>query len=118
MWCPATNWCGMAPSSAERRQRLFALWGLVLLPTVSSASSWPDLKLPDGTRAAEVSSHMIYNGTDMRGQVFTSVQPAADIIKFYRGLWGKQSVLNQMSGWQVIGHRDGNFYITVQVRPE
>ena len=61
---------------------------------------------------------MIYNGTDMRGQVFTSIQPAADIIKFYRGLWGKQSVLNQMSGWQVIGHRDGNFYITVQVRPE
>jgi len=61
---------------------------------------------------------MIYNGTDMRGQVFTSSQNAADIVKFYRQLWGKQSVLDQIPGWQVIGHREGDFYITVQVRPD
>ncbi len=61
---------------------------------------------------------MIYNGTDMRGQVFTSSQSAADIVRFYRQLWGKQSVLDQMPGWQVIGHREGRFYITVQVRPD
>jgi hypothetical protein len=68
--------------------------------------------------AAEVSSHMIYNGTDMRGQVFTSAQNAADIVTFYRQLWGKQAVLDQIPGWQVIGHREGAYYITVQVRPD
>jgi hypothetical protein len=61
---------------------------------------------------------MIYNGTDMRGQVFTSSRNAADIVKFYRQLWGKQSVLDQIPGWQVIGHREGDFYFTVQVRSD
>jgi len=93
------------------------LWS-ALLPAASSASAWPELKLPDGTQAAEVASHMIYNGTDMRGQVFTPAQTAADIVKFYRQLWGKQSVLDQIPGWQVIGHRDGDFYVTVQVRAD
>jgi hypothetical protein len=61
---------------------------------------------------------MIYNGTDMRGQVFTSSRPAVEIVKFYRQLWGKQSIVNDIPGWQVVGHREGNFYITVQVRPD
>ena len=97
---------------------VLSLLGTLLLPTISSASSWPDVKLPDGTRTAQVSSHMIYNGTDMRGQVFTSSRNAADIIKFYRQLWGKQAVLDQIPGWEVVGHREGDFYITVQVRQD
>jgi hypothetical protein len=95
-----------------------ALLAMTLLPTVSSASAWPDLELPEGTRAAEVASHMIYNGTDMRGQVFTSSRSAADVVSFYRRLWGKRSVFDQLPGWQVIGHREGDFYFTVQVRPD
>jgi hypothetical protein len=95
-----------------------ALAWLALLPAVSSASAWPDPQLPDGTHAAAVASHMIYNGADMRDQVFASSQSAADIVKFYRQLWGKQSVLDQVGGWQVVGHREGDFYITVQVRPD
>jgi hypothetical protein len=93
---------------------LSLLWS-GLLP---AASAWPDLKLPDGAHAAEVASHMIYNGTDMRGQVFTSSQSAGDVVKFYRNLWGRQSVLNQIPGWQIVGHREGDFYLTVQVRPD
>jgi hypothetical protein len=103
---------------APRIERYWLWLWPALLPTLSSASSWPDLKFPDGTQAAAVSSHMIYNGTDMRGQVFTSTQHAADIVTFYRQLWGKQSVVNQIPGWQVVGHREGDFYITVQVRPD
>jgi hypothetical protein len=92
---------------------------LLLLPTVSAAvSPWPDVKLPDGAQSAEVASHMIYNGTDMRGQVFTSSESAANVVKFYRDLWGGQSVLNQIPGWQVVGHRDGEFYFTVQVKAD
>src|SRR5436305_431766 len=102
---------------APCRPRLSLFW-VAFLPAVSSASAWPDLKLPDGTQAAEVASHMIYNGTDMRSQVFTSARNAADIVKFYRQLWGKQSILNQIPGWQVVGHREGGFYFTVQVRPD
>jgi hypothetical protein len=107
----------MAQRDANRRWPWLVplLWSAVL---PASAATWPDLKLPEGTRAAEVATHMIYNGTDMRGQVFTSTRSPADILKFYRDLWGKQSVLNQIPGWQVIGHREGDFYITVQVRQQ
>lgn len=103
----------MAP--AVRWPRATLAW-LLLLP--AAAVAWPEVKLPDGMRAAEVSSHMIYNGTDMRGQVFTSSQSAADVVKFYRELWGRQSVLDQIPGWQVVGHREGDYYITVQVKPD
>lgn len=89
-----------------------------MLPATAYASGWPDPTLPDGMVAAPVSSHMIYNGTDMRSQIFTSPQKATDIVRFYRELWGKQSVLNELSGWQIVGHREGNFYLTVQVRNE
>lgn len=89
-----------------------------VLPAHVSASDWPDPSLPDGTNAAAISSHLIYNGADMRSRVFASTQSAGDVVKFYRDLWGKQSVLNQLSGWQVVGHREGDFYITVQVRGE
>lgn len=105
----------MAPHNIKRHWPWLGLIWPVLLP---AASSWPDVKLPDGTSSAEVASHMIYNGTDMRGQVFTSSQTAAEIVQFYRQLWGKQSVLNQIPGWQVVGHREGEFYLTVQVRPD
>ena len=88
------------------------------LPAGAFASDWPDPALPDGMQAAEISSHLIYNGADMRSRVFASTQNAADIVKFYRDLWGRQSVLNQLSGWQVVGHREGDFYITVQVRSD
>lgn len=108
----------MAHGADRRWPWLVPLLWSALLPTLARAAAWPDLKLPEGTRATEVASHMIYNGTDMRGQVFTSTQGPADIVKFYRDLWGKQSVLNQIPGWQVIGHREGDFYITVQVRQE
>jgi hypothetical protein len=107
---------------ARRNTNRFLPWAALawpaLLPAVSGASSWPDPQLPDGTHAAAVASHMIYNGLDMRDQVFASSQSAADIVQFYRQLWGKQSVLNQIPGWQVVGHREGDFYITVQVRPD
>src|SRR5215470_1029408 len=102
-------------ANTERCWLLSLLW----LPAVASAGApWPDVKLPDGAQSAEVASHMIFNGTDMRGQVFTSTESAANVVKFYRDLWGKQSVLNQIPGWQVVGHREGDFYITVQVRQE
>jgi hypothetical protein len=117
MWYPVTNWCAMARARSYSGSWLALLWS-AFLPTISNAAAWPDLQLPDGTQAAEVSSHMIYNGTDMRGQIFTSSQTAPDIVKFYRQLWGKQSVLDEIPGWQVVGHREGDFYITVQVRPD
>lgn len=91
---------------------------MVLLPSFASASDWPEPRVPDGMTTAAISSHLIYNGVDMRSQVFTSAQSAADIVTFYRQLWGKQSVVNQLAQWQVVGHREGNFFLTVQVRAD
>jgi hypothetical protein len=105
----------MARQDTDRR-RAFVL--AAMLPSLAAASGWPEVALPDGTKAADVASHMIYNGTDMHGQVFTSAMNAGDVVKYYRGLWGKQSVLTTVDGWQIVGHKEGDFFVTVQIRAE
>ena len=82
------------------------------------AENWPDANLPAGTAAAAVSPRMIYNGADMRSQVFTSTLPSQDILDWYQKQWGKDWVRDSVSGWEIIGHRQGDYYVTVQVRPD
>ena len=105
----------MARPDADRR-RAFVL--AAMLPSLAAASGWPEVALPDGTKAAEVASHMIYNGTDMHSQIFTSALKADDVVKYYRDLWDGQSVLSTVDGWQIVGHREGDFFVTVQIRTE
>lgn len=107
----------MAASDRDRSARSIVL-AMALLPALAGASDWPDPRVPDGMSTAAISSHLIYNGIDMRSQVFTSAQSAAEVVTFYRHLWGRQSVVNQLSPWQVVGHRDGDFFLTVQVRAD
>ncbi len=97
--------------------RWLAMSLVVFAPCVAAAT-WPDTKLPDATDAAPVAPRMIYNGVDMRSQIFRSQLDTPSVVAFYRKIWGKAMVVDQFEGWQVLGHREGDYYITVQVRPE
>lgn len=92
----------------------FAWIGLLLCPAFALA--WPATPLPPATQASPVAGHMVFNGLDMRAQVFQSSRPPAEIAAFYRALWHGKVVDNALGDAQVIGHRDGDYYITVQVR--
>ncbi|MGY3039849.1 hypothetical protein ACVWWQ_001472 [Rhodanobacter sp. TND4EL1] len=86
-----------------------------VLPGLASAGAWPQPTLPAGTQAAEVSRHIVFNGLDMHAQVFKSSQSQAQVVAFYRKLWDGKVVVNSMGAAQVIGHKEGDYYVTVQV---
>jgi hypothetical protein len=88
---------------------------LVALPIASFGASWPDPPVPAQTQVSSVANRIVYNGLDMRANVFESQQSSADIQAFYRKLWGDRLVVNKMGDNQVIGHREGDYFVTVEV---
>jgi hypothetical protein len=98
-----------------RAERRLPWLVLALLPGVACAYGWPQTPLPDGTATAEVARRIVFNGLDMRAQTFQSRQSQADVVAFYRKLWNGKVVVNAMGGAEVIGHQQGDYYITVQV---
>lgn len=98
-----------------RAERRLPWLVLALLPGVACAYGWPQTPLPDGTATAEVARRIVFNGLDMRAQTFQSRQSQAGVVAFYRRLWNGKVVVNAMGGAEVIGHQQGDYYITVQV---
>lgn len=62
-----------------------------------------------------VDNRIVFNGMDMRASVFESPQNSADVIAFYRNAWGGHVVVNKVGNQQVIGHREGDYFITIEV---
>lgn len=94
-----------------------ALSGLVfaLLPGIVSAASWPEVSLPKGTQTTDVAKRIVFNGLDMRAEVFATSKSAAEVVAFYKTLWRGEVVVNASGKGQVIGHKQGDYYVTVQV---
>lgn len=74
-----------------------------------------DVPLPPHTQSAEVARHIVYNGMDMYASVFRSDLSQAQVVDYYKRQWGRQAVVNAMQSSRVVGHRDGDYYLTVQV---
>jgi hypothetical protein len=89
----------------------------LLLPALASAGlfGWPEPPLPAGTQAEPVAERIVFNGLDMRARVFRSSQGVQDIVDYYRKAWNGQVVVNKVGDATVIGHRDGDYFVTVQV---
>jgi len=58
---------------------------------------------------------MIYNGVDMHAQVFRSSASQSEVVAFYREAWGAGAVVNEVGDATVLGYREGDYLITVQV---
>lgn len=100
-------------------KRTPALLGLVCIAAGAYAASWPDVAMPDGSTVASTAPRMIFNGSDMRTQIFRSDMKSDALIDWFKRAWKDDWVRDdEVNGWDVLGHKDGDFYITVQVRPE
>lgn len=89
---------------------------LIALPAMAAAASLPQAPLPPATQSVDVAQHLVFNGLDMHAQVFTSSETPAQVIAFYREAWNGRVVVNPLGDAQVVGHRDGDYYVTVEVR--
>jgi hypothetical protein len=67
-------------------------------------------------QVSDVAKRVVYNGLDMHAQVFRSPASQKDIVAFYRKAWGPKVVVNSLGAAKVIGHKQGDYYITVQVK--
>lgn len=96
-------------------ERWIAALAIAVLSSVAHAASWPQPPLPDNTDTVDVAQHIVFNGMDMHAQVFRSQQSQAGVVAFYRRLWSGEVVVNPMGSAQVVGHLQGDYYVTVQV---
>jgi hypothetical protein len=106
----------MAVRDKSGALRAASMVAALLWTALVHADSWPQPPPPPGAATSEVARRMVFNGIDMRAQVFQSNRPAADVIAYYRQLWKPGVVVNRLGNAQVIAHRAGDYFITVQVR--
>lgn len=98
-----------------RRVASLALAAVLWAPA-ARAADWPTVPLPDGSAGESVSSHMLYNGLHMRTSKLQSKQRLPDVVAFYRKAWRGQIVEDQIAGKTILGHMQGQYYITVDLR--
>lgn len=88
----------------------------VLASATGSTRKWPSVPLPDGSEGESVSRHMLYNGLHMRASKIRHDTLAPEqMIAFYRTAWRGLMVENRVAGKIILGHLDGDHYITVEV---
>lgn len=88
----------------------------VLYASAARAADWPTVPLPDGSTGESVSRHMLYNGLHMRTSKLKSKQRLSEVVAFYRKAWRGQIVEDRVAGKTILGHMEGQHYITVDLR--
>src|SRR5579871_3165463 len=89
-------------------------WLVALLPVMAMADGWPQTPLPAQTETEEVAQRIVFNGLDMRAQLFKSPLNPDQLVQYYRKQWDKL-VVNKLGASVVVGHADGDYYTTVQI---
>lgn len=104
------------------RRLVTAGWGVaaICIGAAASAENWPRVKAAPGATLQWVAQEMVHNGVPMQIQTFQANTPPRDVIAFYRQEWSARGarppVENASGEWQIIGQRQGDYYITVQAR--
>ncbi|GLQ96499.1 hypothetical protein [Dyella mobilis] len=99
-----------------RKPASFVVAALIwAIPFAALATDWPETPVPVETQISPVAKRIVYNGMDMHASVFDSHEHSADILAFYRKVWGGKVVVNEMGGKQIIAHREGDYFTTVEV---
>lgn len=104
--------------AVNARLVVFALVLATGLPLVAHAGSprFPAPPLPEGVELAPVAKRIVFNGVEMRASVFRSSLPVDSVVVFYSREWKGRVVTNTLGDATVLGHADGGFFTTVQVR--
>lgn len=95
---------------------------LVLLPLwVGSVigAPWPQISEPPRSNAQWVADNVLQNGIPMQVKTFRSSASLEAVMNHYRQDWtenGGTAIENRLGEWFVIGRREGDYYVTIQVR--
>ena len=81
------------------------------------APAWPTVALPDDAQRYAIGEQLNANGAPLRMQGFVSARAPADLARWFRTRLGQPLMENTVAGKLVLGHPDGEFYLTVQLEP-
>lgn len=104
------------------KNRFPSFFLLVVLPWWAgsvSAASWPQVSEPPRSNVQWVADNVIQNGIPMQVKTFRSTASLDAVMNHYRQDWtgnGGSAIENRLGEWYVIGRREGEYYVTVQVR--
>jgi hypothetical protein len=91
---------------------------LVLSAAVAGAGQqrdWPNLPTPTHLESFEVGSQNKLNGIPVRIQGFVSDRSISELNQWYRQKMGGQWVENKLGKKTVLGQRQGDFFVTVEL---
>lgn len=95
------------------------LAGLLALSSAAThAGTWPDVPMPEGAHGEWVSRDMVHNGLPMRTSRYQVQMPPADLVAFLRRQWAGQVVVNEVGAQTIVGHAQGEHYVTVDIRAD
>lgn len=76
---------------------------------------WPNLPTPAHLEAFEVGNQNTFNGIPVRIQGYVSDRSISELNQWYRQKMGGQWVENKLGKKTVLGQRQGDFFITVEM---
>jgi hypothetical protein len=95
--------------------------GVLLFAATAPAAAWEPVDPPPQATLQWVAEDMNYNGVPMRVQFFRSKITLAALLEHYRQRWSeggqRRYVENDVGPWKAISREQGDYFITVQVRP-
>ncbi|HET9642452.1 MAG TPA: hypothetical protein VFP68_03620 [Burkholderiaceae bacterium] len=89
---------------------------LLLVASRANANTWPTLELPAGARSEVVADDMILNGLNSRVLRFDIKGTMQDAEAFFRQQLGPRIAENEIRGSKVLATRQGDYFVTVQLR--
>jgi len=104
------------------RKIYFAAFSAGLLVPMAHADSWPNLILPEGTKAIIVADQIDINRMPTRIWQFHSDKTPEQFLDFYRSNWTRPPkegappyIENSTEQWKIISRPEGDYMIAVQV---
>lgn len=89
---------------------------VLLAASCANAQTWPTLELPVGARSEVVADDMMLNGLNSRVLRFDIKGTMQDAQDFFRQQLGPRITENEISGSMVLTTRQGDYFVTVQLR--
>lgn len=105
--------------SASLRAARGLVWAACVCTTVFSpparAEEWPTVALPKGLSTFDIGQQVSVNGMPMQLRGFVSAMSPRDAAEAFRQSMGKPLVENTVGNKLVLGRRQGEHFVTVQV---
>lgn len=109
------------PIDALRRVAAKLLAAVSMACTVATAqaapqSGSPQVALPPGASSHDAGDAISMNGMPLQITVFTSTERPAALVQWFSASLGQPLTLDTIEGKTILGRREGNFYITIQLQ--